>query len=112
MNIFKSLFKMPKLVEAAISTGDALVFTDEERKKWLLESAKVLGPQTLARRVIAIIVTCLWTVMTIVVMVSILMSVEKIVELAELYIKVTLVFGGVMSFYFGASLARGIKNGN
>ena len=108
-NPFKALFSMPELVTAAIKGGDALVFTQEEKMHWVVESAKVLGPQTLARRVIAIIVTVLWALLTVIMAGMILGSHENITAMADLYTKISLVFGGVMTFYFGAAVLRARK---
>ena len=106
MNIFKSIFAMPKAVEAIISGGDKLIFTDEERKDWIIESAKVLGPQNIARRIISSIVTVLWMLLTIIAAGMILGEHEQIGAFADLYTKVSLVFSGIMAFYFGTHLAR------
>ncbi len=102
----KPLFSMPKIIDAAIKSGDALIFTDQERKAWVLESAKVLGPQTIARRVIAIIVTGLWCVLTLVGVVLIIIEHSQVEAFAGLFTKVSLIFGALMSFYFGAHLKR------
>jgi hypothetical protein len=88
------------------AVADALVFTDEERKGWLIESAKVLGPQTMARRVIAVIVTSLWGILTLAMAGVILLGHAQIDAFAELYTRVCLIFGGVMAFYFGTALIR------
>lgn len=106
MNIFKALFQAPKLIEAVINTGDALVWTDEERKNWIIESAKVLGPQTIARRLISVIVTVLWSLLTVTGAVLIIMAHTEITAYLKLYTDVSLVFGSVMVFYFGAHLRR------
>jgi hypothetical protein len=102
----KRLFSMPKIIEAAINTGDALVFTDEERKQWLLEAAKVLGPQTLARRYLALIVAAVWVLATVTSAVQILFSLPQAGPFADLYLRVSVLFGGVMTFYFGIQLKR------
>ena len=102
----KPLFSMPKIIDAAISAGDALVFTDQERKAWVIEAAKVLGPQTIARRVIAIIVTGLWCVLTIATAVLILVDHSQAETFVELYTRICLIFGGIMAFYFGTAFKR------
>ena len=102
----RPLFSMPKIIDAAIKTGDALVFTDEERKAWVLESAKVLGPQTIARRVITIVVTAIWALLTLTGVVLILAEHSQASIFGELYTRVCLIFGGILAFYFGTSLKR------
>ena len=72
MSWLSSLFRsspdiVDKTVDAVISTGDALVFTDEERAQarerlleWSLRYLEATQPQNLARRYIAIIIVALW----------------------------------------------------
>ena len=109
MNIFKSLFKMPKVIDAAINAGDALVFTDEERKQFVIESAKVLGPQTMARRVVSVILTSIWALLTIINVGLIVLGHANQGEFADLYTQVTVLFGGLMAFYFGTGAIRAAK---
>ena len=106
MNPFKLIFGMPKAVDAIINSGDMLVFTDEERKGWLLESAKVLGPQTVARRLIAAGVTLVWILLTLVQAGVILGGHAEIQAFYNFYIVATVPFGGIMAFYYGTSLKR------
>ena len=104
---------MPEIVQAAINTGDALVHTDEERKQWIIESAKVLGPQNIARRYISIIVTCIWGLITL--NVAALLNIDlfgeglKLTDMMEFWTKITLTFGGIMAFYYGTHLVRNRK---
>lgn len=106
MSWIKSLFSMPKVIDAAINAGDALVWTDEERKNWILEAAKVLGPQTLARRYLALVVAGLWTLLTFVQAGLILAGSPLSGQFADLYLNVSVLFGGVMTFYFGIQFKR------
>lgn len=106
MGWLKSLFSMPKIITAAINSGDALVFTDEERKAWVIESAKVLGPQTLARRYLALIVAAIWVAATLTTAVLILWQLPQAVPFADLYLRISVLFGGVMTFYFGIQFKR------
>ena len=106
MSIFSKLFKMPSVIEAAIKTGDALVFTDEERKAWILESAKVLGPQTLARRYLALAVAAVWCLSTVILGVLVLGNFSQAEQFSDLYLRVSVLFGGVMTFYFGIQFKR------
>jgi hypothetical protein len=97
---------MPKIVDSIIKSGDALVFTDEERKDWIIESAKVLGPQTMARRYLAFGVTLIWGIATLIFGGLILYEHSQIGPFADMYTKVSMLFGGVMAFYFGTALKR------
>lgn len=106
MNIFKALFSAPKALEAVINTGDALVFTSEERKEAVYKMTKLLGPQNLARRVVAMGVTFLWALLTLVEAGLILAGHDKIADFHALYTNVSLAFGGIMAFYFGTHLKR------
>ncbi len=106
LGFLKPLFSMPKIIDAAINAGDALVFTDQERKAWIIESAKVLGPQTIARRVIAIIVTGLWATLTVAGVLLVVFDHDQAAAFGELYTRVCLIFGGIMAFYFGTAFKR------
>ena len=102
----KPLFSMPKIIDAAIASGDALVFTDQERKAWVIEAAKVLGPQTIARRILTIIIAALWMVLTLTGVVLIILEHSQAAAFGELYTRVCLIFGIVVGFYYGAHLKR------
>ena len=106
MGWLKSLFSMPSVIDAAIRTGDALVYTDEERKQFVLESAKVLGPQTLARRYLALSVAGLWVVFSLILAGLILADMTQVAAFSDLYLRVCVLFGGVMTFYFGIQFKR------
>ena len=64
MGFLKNVFTVPKAVDAIINTGNALVFTDEERKEWALRAWKVTGPQTIARRYLTFIIAGIWAFAT------------------------------------------------
>ena len=106
MNIFKAIFSAPKALDAIINTGDALVFTDEERKEAVFKMTELLGPQNIARRVVAMMVTGVWSLFTLTEAVIILTGFGKIAEFHDLYGYVSAAFGGIMVFYFGAHLKR------
>ena len=66
-----------KVVDAAIATGDALFFTDEEKSvanmkklEWILAYMKTTSGQNLARRLIAVGVVGLWVVLVLVAVVA------------------------------------------
>jgi hypothetical protein len=56
-----------KTVDAAVSAGDKLFYTDEEKaessqlyREWYLKYLQATQPQNIARRMIAIAITALW----------------------------------------------------
>jgi len=106
MNPFKMLFKMPEVITGAMAAGDKVIFTAEEKKDFILESAKVLGPQTVARRWIAVGVTFMWVLGTVVCAGLIIFDHAQLNAFLELYTKIALVFGAILTFYFGAHLRR------
>lgn len=116
MGIFKgvkALFKMPDIVDMAIKTGDALVWTQEERKNWVIETAKVLGPQTIARRAIAVMVSRVWAVLTGItaILILLLMFSDRVTGQSmkiwmEFYLVISILFGGINTFYFGTGAIR------
>ena len=57
-----------KAIDAVIKTGDALVFTDEEKSvanqktmDWVLQYMNATNAQNVARRIIAVMVVASWT---------------------------------------------------
>lgn len=112
MNIFKALFGTPKVIEAAISAGDALIFTDQERKDWLIRFHEVSSGSRVARRMIAVIVTGLWA--TLILLAALLWhwwpdwSAYMLELMGE---AVQLPLTAVVSFYFATAAVRAAKNG-
>lgn len=104
--LLKALFGMPEMIEAAIKTGDALVFTEEERKELFLEVHKVIGPQPVARRILAMAISVVWAITTFTGAILIVISHEQLDPFLKFYTNISLLFGGVMAFYFGAHLKR------
>lgn len=71
MSFFKRLWDTPDMisegVDAVIRSGDALVYTDEEKaefgqrvREWLLKWQEATSGQNLARRLIALAITFVW----------------------------------------------------
>ncbi|MBX2809492.1 MAG: hypothetical protein KTR20_12780 [Cellvibrionaceae bacterium] len=64
LSFLKGLFAGPetggRIARAVIATGDAVVFTDEERSQWYLNYLEATQPQNRARRLIAVVVSGLW----------------------------------------------------
>ena len=113
MGIFSKLFSssdtVSKTVDAVISTGDALFFTDEEKsvanqKKldWILKYHEASKGSNIARRLLAVMVTGVF--LALVVMVALLYVAGWQEEADKVYalVKDTLVtpVGLVMAFYF------------
>jgi len=107
-----------KVVKAAINTGDALFYTDEEKardassyREWYLKYLEATQPQNVARRMIALIVTLMWAL---VIVLALLVKAWGQPELADYYFKVldqlvTTPFITIIGFYF---LKRIIPKGN
>ncbi len=69
--IFGTAENADKLVNGAVKGLDAIVFTEEERSvansklnDWYLKYLQATQPQNLARRIIAIAVTAMWALLT------------------------------------------------
>jgi hypothetical protein len=112
----KAAFKMPNVIEAVISGGDKIVFTKEERMDMIIETAKVLGPQTIARRIMSFVIAGTWCALTI--MTAILLMISMFTDLIDpvgmtqwnrFYFEVLVLFGGVAAFYFGTGAIRARK---
>ena len=65
--LFGNAKSVEKAVDAVISTGDALFFTEEEKSvasqkilDWKIEYARVTQGQSISRRIIAAGVTAMW----------------------------------------------------
>lgn len=74
MNIFKRIFAGPdtvgKMVDAGISAGDKLFYTEEEKAEnhlkmqgWYLKLLESMSPYNLAMRVLAFVVAAMWSIM-------------------------------------------------
>jgi len=106
MNWFSKLFAAPEVITTVLEGADKLVLTKEEHLDIVFRQANVLGPQNIARRYISVIVTILWTVLTVLMAGVILGQHPQLVAFADFYTKNCLVFGGIMTFYFGAHVLR------
>jgi hypothetical protein len=121
MSWFTDIFTAPqaasKLVDAAIDTGDALVYTDEEKAEnntkklaFALEWLKQSSPQNLARRYIAVIIVIYFLIfltITAIFLILIPSAGEILERLLEKYLYVP--FSGIMAFYFMTHLLRAGK---
>ncbi len=137
MSLFKRIFAGPDtvktLVEAGISTGDALVYTSEEKARdrqdvldWYIKLLDSMAPYNLAMRVLAFVVAGVWALL---VMLSgtfyvvgaftceIAVEAEAVMSCSSVFAgnslsvllreSVTPYFGLVMTFYFGAAGVNG-----
>ena len=130
MGLLSTIFAGPKSIDkamdAAIATGDKLVFTKEEKAAhkakmadWFLRYLEATQPQNLARRFLAVIVAGLWAGMTaltvIVGIIEYLMGIPEMPIAGWIYkvLKdiVLVPFGIVMAFYFAGHYLKQIANG-
>jgi hypothetical protein len=109
MSWFSKLFSAPEGITTVLKGADKLVLTKEEHLDIVYRQATVLGPQNIARRYISVIVTLLWTLLTLTMAGVILGQHPQLQAFADFYTKVSLVFGGIMTFYFGAHVLRANK---
>ena len=111
-SILKSIFASPentsKSLDALINTGDALFFTDEEKSKasqvkmdWYLKYLDSTKSQNVARRLIAVVITGLFSFLvvlaTLIYPLSVTYSTFVFTVLKDV---VMLPFSGIIGFYF------------
>ena len=106
MNWFTKMFSAPEVITTLLAGADKVVLTKEEHLDMVHRQANVLGPQNIARRYISVIVTLLWTLLTVIMAGVILGAHTQLEAFADFYTKNCLVFGGIMTFYFGAHVLR------
>jgi len=122
MSFWTKIFSTPdtvsKSVDAVIKGADALVFTEEEKAghnakmlEFYLEWLRTSTPQTLARRLIALMVVGLWTLLLVLTAVVWTFDAEYSAFLFGLVTDPSVAgpTGLIMAFYFGAHLARAMK---
>jgi hypothetical protein len=122
MSILSSLFATPqaidKTVDAVINTGDKLWITEEERiefaqkkREWYLKYLESTQSQNVSRRLIAVIVTALWSALIVTgVIAKSLGSVEVSTFIFDtLKDNVNLPFSIIIGFYFAAHVANKIR---
>lgn len=119
MSFFSRLFSAPetvsKTVDAAIKTGDALFFTDEEKSKadqkkldWLLEFHKASSGSNVARRLLSLMFSTVFLFMVLVTMYLVLLGQTESAREVLMLISDTLVWpvGVIIVFYFGSGMVR------
>lgn len=112
LNLLKSIFAKPeemgKTVDAVIATGDALFYTDEEKAQgaqlqldWYIKYLDATQSQNVARRLIAVMVTCLFVLLVIIsVVVWPFSSAYSTFVFDLLSTTVAVPFTVIMGFYF------------
>lgn len=108
-----------KAVDAIISTGDAIVFTDEEKSvanqkilDWKLQWLQLTNPQNKARRIIAYGIVGLWIIL---ILAGVIAFGFKNTEFSSYIFKVltdivAIPFAMIMGFYYAAHLVRANKS--
>lgn len=122
MNFIKQLFSAPKMastvVDAVIKSGDALVFTDEEKDKanhkrleWLLKFHEASSGSSVARRLLSLGVTGVFLLLALASAGLVLAGSERVGPMLTLVGAFHLpeLVGGVWLFYFGHRMLPGRK---
>lgn len=107
--LFNSAKTADKIVDSAISAGDKLFYTDEEKadarregfQMWV-EYQKVTSGQNVARRWIALVITVIWAMTIVATAISAFFEVSPntLSSLESLSTKVSMAFSLVTGFYF------------
>ena len=119
MNFFKSLFSAPAVVskatDAVIKTGDALVFTDEERSvanqkilDWTLKFHEASKGSNIARRYLAVMFSGVFLLLVVATAIVVGLGLSETADRLMELITETLVVpvGMIITFYF---LTGGIR---
>lgn len=108
-----------KIVNSAIVGIDKLVFTDEERSdasakvaEWYLRYLAATQPQNLARRLIALVIVCLWALLVIAGVALYKLDAAYSAYIFDVLADIVMnPFLMVMGFYFAAHIVRTWQNG-
>lgn len=104
--LFPSLKTAEKALDAIKSTGDALVFTGEERANWTLQLYRSMLPFNVAMRLLAVGIFSVWALHLMTLTVTTLMGLDYgIDEIMSDHIDTY--FDHVMMFYFGSATLNG-----
>ena len=111
MSIWSTLFKSSDLVNAVIKTGDALVFTDEEKKEMHLKQLEAYAPFKIAQRWMMMAVVPAYVLMSVVMFICLMSGVGN-PESASQVLSGQLGWGfvAIVAFYTGGGAAEGIVN--
>ena len=121
VNILKKIFGTAEttetIVKGAVAGLDALVFTEEERahmdaqaRDWFLKYLDATQPQNLDRRLIAMVIVALWTLLVLVCIAA--WPISKVFAafvFSMLTEVVAIPFALIMTFYFAAHAIRANK---
>lgn len=122
-NILASIFgsgkNTEKIVDGAVRGLDALVFTNEEKAEyrakgaeWFLKYLEATQPQNLARRLIAIIIVSLWSLVVIAGCIAWPFNKTYAEFIFQVLVDVVMnPFMLVMGFYFAAHVVRSFVQG-
>ena len=109
MSFLGKLFSTPKIIDAAINAGDAIVFTDEEKKKWALDYLKATEHQSLSRRYISVVVVVLWAFLVLLGVVFYPFSKDYSQFLFEILKEIVMTpFVVVVGFYFATQTLKAV----
>lgn len=110
MKWLKALVSPSEIIDAAKATGDALVFTPEERAHFLAQYVTATMPMNIARRLIALLISALWGVFTIVAAVLLFVDAD-LFALWSAFMNDTVnePMSIIMAFYFLAHVLKGVK---
>ena len=118
--IFATPHAIEKTVDAVVSAGDKLVYTNEERedsaqvrREWFLKYLDATQPQSLFRRFLAMLIGGLWALLVLAVVVAGLIGGWSEESPAAFIFKVLInivdtPFSIIMAFYFGGHYVREI----
>lgn len=124
MSFWKNLFSAPEVVskatDAVINTGDALVFTEEERSEanmrqleWVLEFHKASTGSNLARRWIAVMTTAIFLLLVVMTAILTVLGWGNTEALMGLISETLVVpMGLIMGFYFTSGIVRDYRKSN
>jgi len=113
--LFGNAKSVEKAVDAVISTGDALFFTEEEKSvasqkilDWKIEYARVTQGQSISRRIIAAGVTAMWMLTGVVALVAAAWGLDDYAEYVMKFLVDVVMqpFSIIVGFYFLAHLVK------
>lgn len=115
MNLLKRLFAGPetvgKIVSAAVSSGDALVFTDEERKELYSKMWLAAVPSALSRRLIAVALVGTFCILILLAVIQYAAGATDAAEFTFRCIEALLLYpvGVIVGFYFLTQVAGAVR---
>lgn len=111
MSIWTTLFKSSELIDAVINTGDALVFTDEEKKAMHIEQLAAYTPFKIAQRWMMVSIVPAYVGMCVVAFICLLSGIGNVESAASVLSgQLGWSFVAIVAFYTGGGAAEGIVN--